>query len=229
MTDLNELNEKAKAQGLSRHNAVVNMNDYTVNNMKDSRELVRRAYMTDEAGAVVTNTENSAVFSFGNSHRVVAVLTNINEEGLMPAANRQFQIRYELMNRKKGAQLAEEMKKVKGNSSSLISISNQMKTEVLNASDVTFSSTQFAESGFEPSVIGTISTMKEGEISEPIVGKLGVYLVMLNKINNKELTAEQQQTEKQRKAYIKNMMLSQQLLPVLTKAAGMKDYRYKFY
>ena len=229
VTNLNELTEKAKAQGLSRHNAVVNMNDYMVNNMKDSRELIRRAFMTDEAGAVITNTENSAVFSFGNSSRVVAVLTNINQEGLMPMANRQFQIRYELMNRKKGAQLAEEMKKVKGNSSSLISISNQMKIDVLDASDVTFASSQFAESGFEPSVIGTISTMKEGEISEPIVGKLGVYLVMLNKINNKELSATQQQTEDQRKNYIKNMMLSQQLLPVLTKAAGMKDYRYKFY
>ncbi|MBP3419484.1 MAG: SurA N-terminal domain-containing protein [Marinifilaceae bacterium] len=229
VTTAQELVEKAQAEGVVRRSAILDKNDPNVSTMTDSRELVQQAFLTEDANSVISNRDNSTVFAFGNKVRVVAALTKVNPEGIVPLADRKAEIRLILTNKEKANIIAKELSAIKANSQSLTSIQSQTGLQVQNAEDVTFNSVQLPGAGIEPAIIGAISTMNTGEISEPIAGNNGVYIVMVNNKTTDEITDEMKGAEEYRAAYMLNMKLNQQLLPVLADMANVKDYRYKFY
>ena len=134
-----------------------------------------------------------------------------------------------LANKAKAEIISKELADVKANSQSLISMQSQTGLSIQDAQDITFTSIQLPGAGIEPAVIGAISTMNIGEISDPIVGNNGVYVVMVNNKTTETITDEMKGAEAYREAYMLNIKLNQQLLPALAKMANVKDYRYKFY
>ncbi|MBR2981015.1 MAG: SurA N-terminal domain-containing protein [Odoribacter sp.] len=229
ITTAEELIAKAQEQGLVRRSAILGKNDPVVSTMTSSRELVQSAFLTEEANSVISNREKSTVFSFGNKERVVAALTKINPEGIIPLQDRAGEIRMILANKEKANIISKELSAIKANSQSLASIQSQTGLDIQDAQDVTFNSMQLPGAGIEPAVIGAIASMEVGQISEPIAGNNGVYVVMINNKATEEITDEMKGAEEYRAAYMLNMKLNQQLLPALAKMANVKDYRYKFY
>ncbi len=229
VTTSEELIDKAQEQKLSRRTAILDKNDYMVNNMEDSRQLVQQAYLEKAAGKVLSNRDNSTVFSFSNTRRVIAALTQINDEGPIPFSDREIQIHQILVNKEKGKKIAEELSEIIARSESMEDIAAETGLELRNATDITFASVQIPGAGIEPLVIGAIPTLKVGEISEPILGNQGVFLVMVNDREEEEITPEDEFSEIYRSQYMLNVKLTQQLLPTLAKLAKVKDYRYKFY
>lgn len=229
VTNVEELIAKAQEQGLLRKSAILGKNDPVVSTLTDSRELVQQSFLTEEANSIINNREKTPVFAFGNKARVVAALTKINPEGIVPLQDRVGEIRMILTNKEKANVISKELAAIKANSQSLTSIQSQTGLEIKDAQDVTFASVQLPGAGIEPAVLGAISTMNVGEISEPIAGNNGVYIVMVNNKSAEEITDEVKNAELYRAAYMMNMKLNQQLLPALAKMANVKDYRYKFY
>lgn len=224
-----QLIAKAQENGVIRKSAILGKNDFTVSTLADSRELVQSAFLTEDNNSIISNRDKSPVFSFGNKARVVAVLTHINPEGIVPLADRVGEIRMILANKAKAEIISKELADVKANSQSLISMQSQTGLSIQDAQDITFTSIQLPGAGIEPAVIGAISTMNIGEISDPIVGNNGVYVVMVNNKTTETITDEMKGAEAYREAYMLNIKLNQQLLPALAKMANVKDYRYKFY
>lgn len=69
------------------------------------------------------------------------------------------------------------MIKSKMNGSSLASIASANKVTVMNAVDLTLENPSIPGAGFEPKVVGTAFSSKVGQVSQPIDGNTGVYVV----------------------------------------------------
>lgn len=203
-------------------------NDKTIPGMDNAREIIREAYLTDKTGNVLLTKEKSPIFESGNKF-TVAVLTEIQKEGIASLNSVASLIKRELIRQKKGEIIAKELEKDMSGSQSLLSIAQKAKAEVVDANDVNFNSVQLPGAGIEPKVIAEAVAMNEGEISKPIIGNQGVYIVTVNTKHVNEVTPEQIAQAKASMLQTNFYRVNYQLLPSLVKKAGVVDSRYKFY
>lgn len=71
--------------------------------------------------------------------------------------------------------------------------------------------------------------MKENQISKPIIGNQGVYVVVVNSRTAETVTPEQIAAAKNSLQQTNMTKIYYQTLPALIKKAGVIDSRYKFY
>lgn len=186
-----------------------------VDNLKSSRAIVRWAFEAKE-GAV------SDVFECGDQF-VVAVLTATRDGEYRPMADVQGELRYELLNEKKAAKVADDLKGV----TSIEEAAQKLGADVQVAEDVTLASYRFGAAGAEPAVLGAALRLAPGELSAPIKGIAGVYVVKgaekttVDATFNKE--AQMQQLN-MRTAY----SLPYQAMNLLEEKAEITDNRPKF-
>jgi hypothetical protein len=139
-----------------------------ITGIENPRQVVRWAF---EEGTKVNAV--STIFDLDNMY-VIAVLTKATEKGIQPLEDIKEMIKPQVLNEKKGAYLAEKMKAL-GNDWSKIEA--EMQTEKQEVPDLTFESRSLQGFGQESRVIGTVFTMEKGEVSKPIIGNAGVFLV----------------------------------------------------
>lgn len=223
-----DFDKKVSETGLTKRIATVNKNDKTIAGMDNARELIRRTYLTDKTGEVIVSNEELNIFETGNKY-TIAVLTEINEEGIAPLTSVKSQIKSILTQKKKGERLKQELEKSISGSGSLLSVAQKAGLDVKEATEITFNSFQLPGAGIEPKVIATATQLEEGKLSAPIAGNQGVYVIMVNSRTQDEVTPEQI-------AQMKNALLQSNLyranyqaIEALIKNAAIKDTRYKFY
>ncbi len=216
------------ANNQTKRIANLGKNDYQIAGIDNAREIIREAYMTEKPGYILTTKEKSPIFEAGDKFSVV-VLTGIQEEGIAPLNSVSAAIRAELIRKKKGEIIAKELTNAISGSESLLSVAQKANAEVMDATDVSFSSFQVPGVGIEPVLTAEVVTMKENEISKPIIGNQGVYVVVVNSKTVETVTPEQIEAAKrsieQTNLYTKFRLI----LPALVKNAGVVDTRYKFY
>jgi peptidyl-prolyl cis-trans isomerase D len=66
--------------------------------------------------------------------------------------------------------------------SSMEEISNELNVPVQSAGNINFSSFSIPGIGLEPSVVGTVASLEVDEISEPIAGNNGVFIVQVTSV-----------------------------------------------
>lgn len=99
---------------------------------------------------------------------------------------------------------------------------------VSKATDVTYSQGFIAGIGNDPKVAGVLFGLQPGELSKPIEGANGVYVLSLTGATPAELAPESiEQNRTQAQQALTGQLLSR-LTEGLRLAAGVKDYRYKF-
>lgn len=216
------------ANNQTKRIANLGKNDYQIAGIDNAREIIREAYMTEKPGYILTTKEKSPIFEAGDKFSVV-VLTGIQEEGIAPLNSVSAAIRAELIRKKKGEIIAKELTNAISGSESLLYVAQKANAEVMDATDVSFSSFQVPGVGIEPVLTAEVVTMKENEISKPIIGNQGVYVVVVNSKTVETVTPEQIEAAKrsieQTNLYTKFRLI----LPALVKNAGVVDTRYKFY
>ena len=223
-----DFDKKVSEVGLTKRIATLNKNDKSIAGMDNARELVRQTYLTNKTGNAILTNEGLNIFETGNKY-TIAVLTEINEEGIAPLTSVKPQIKNILIQKKKGEILKQELEKSISGSESLLSVAQKAGLEVKEAPEIPFNSFQIAGAGIEPKVIATATQMEEGKLSAPIAGNQGVYVIMVNSRTQEEVTPEQI-------AQMKNALLQSNLyranyqaIEALIKNAEVKDTRYKFY
>ena len=161
----------SKAQGaVSYTHLNLGKNDYQIAGIDNARDIIREAYMAEKPGFILTTKEKSPIFEAGDKFSVV-VLTGIQEEGIAPLNSVSAAIRTELIRKKKGEIIAKELTNAISGSESLLSVAQKANAEVMDATDVSFSSFQVPGVGIEPVLTAEVVTMKENEISKPDVYK----------------------------------------------------------
>lgn len=174
------LNEQPFDSAAAKSNLMVRIADevYRTNeqvmNIPQSRQIVRWAFENSKG-------EHSDVFECGKQ-LVVAIVAEKSESKYRELNKVADQIRNELARDKKAAILIAKMAEKKGSDTTLVALAQAFDQEVKKASGISYTSGQFGLAGWEPAVIGKATSMKANEVSAPIKGNNGVYVVAVTNV-----------------------------------------------
>lgn len=214
-----KFNQAIEEENLTkRYGRDLNKNDQRVGSLESPRKLVKWAFDA-EIG------EMSPIFELGDQF-VIAVLTEITEEGTMPLDDVRNRIERQLMNDKKKEVILAQLREEKESGKSLQEIAESMETEVQSASDVNFNAFQVTGAGVEPALVSLAVYSPVNEVSQPAAGNNGVYLVQ---VTNKEETETSVEDVQQQLKNNLNSKVSYQLLQTIRDNAEIVDNRSNFY
>jgi peptidyl-prolyl cis-trans isomerase D len=145
-----------------------------VGQLKASRPIVRWAFEAKEG-------QVSDVFECGQQF-VVAALTEVNDGDYRPLEAVRAELTYEATNNAKAAYIKDQLKGVE----SLEGAADVMGQTIQHVERVSLSDSRFGNAGMEPAVIGKALAQAENELSEPIQGNMGVFVVKTGAANNLE-------------------------------------------
>ena len=186
-----------------------------VGDLKSSRPIVRWAYEAKE-GAV------SDVFECGDRF-VVALLSEVNDEDYRTMADVDAELTMLAIKQKKAEMIKSELKNV----NSLAQAAEVLGSPVQQATAVTFGGYRFGNAGNEPAAIGAAIALNEGELSEPIEGNNGVYVLQVA-AKNKADGAFDEQAEIQQWTSRYAYSLPYQAISMLQDKADVTDNRATF-
>ncbi len=196
--------------------ADVKQNDFNVNGVGQSRQLVRWVY-ENKAGDV------SEPIEVGDRY-IVALVSGINPAGTLSPAEARPLVEGFVRNEKKAKQIVDG--KFKGNS--LEAIAASIGSPVLRADSLSFSTPFLPNVGSEPKIVGAaFNKSLQGKVSAPIAGLTGVFAV---KVESSSARPGMMDTETIRQTLTQgNRVAVFRGVQALKSAASIKDNRFKFY
>lgn len=226
---IEDLEKNVEQYGFQVQTSTINNSSHYITNISDTRKAIRWIFSEAEVGEI------SPLYECGdNNTLLVAALSEINEKGFMPMDKMPF-VRYEAIKDKKAEKI---MNDIKGKSFEEIAKVAGVKSDV--AERISFVSPTFVKSisANEPAISGVVSKMKAGEVSAPIKGNMGVYVVKLTSINKSgsEFNADNEQATLKATAnrYITDQFLNRytgtsQFINTLLDKANVEDNRYLYF
>jgi len=197
----------------------------TLPGLNNPRSLIISLFQA-EKGKIVLDNNQQAVFEVGDKY-VVAYCTRKQEDGIAPVKDVENDIRFALIKDKKAEVISDEFKKNSGSGKTIDDIAISMGLQVQEATQINFRSYTVPGAGTEPTLIAAATVAKQGEVSGPVKGTNGVYLLVANNISSaqgediKSLQARMSSTFQMRGNY--------EAYEALRKGANIVDKRYKFY
>ena len=190
--------------------------DESFGSVSNQRQIVKWAFASD------TKIGNVKRFEVPNVGHVIVKLKKINEKGLMAVEEALPQVEVLLRNKKK----AEKIKaKLKGNSLDAIAAAN--KVTVQNAIDLTIENPNLPNAGNEPKVVGTAFASKVGQLSKPIDGNAGVYIIVSKAVTKAPVLKDHKDYVAKVRQQVINY--SGRAMSALKNDADIKDNRAEFY
>ncbi len=215
-----KFDETAAAQNLNKRVAsYLGENDRQIPGLSSGRSIIRWAYEAKKGDV-------SDVFTLEEAY-VVAVLKNVRKKGIAPFEQVSGEINNTLHRQKKAEMIAASLSDAAKNAQSFSDLALSLNLPVESASAIAFSAFSIPNAGIEPKLIATATSMGEGNISQPVEGANGVYLVTVRQITEPEEGAAEQAKTRLSTTYT-NRSLSESI-QALRKAANIKDMRSKFY
>lgn len=194
--------------------AVINQGDRTLRGLEDSRDVVRWAYGAEQGDV-------SEIFTVGKDY-VIAMLTSIDNDEYASVDKVEAQLRAQVLRDKKYDYIVKEL-----SGSTLAEQAASLGSEVADFKDVTFASFYLEGPGFEPRLVGAITSSDKGVVSAPVKGFSGVYVFQVEDIQ----TADKQtaEGEKVRAQATYESMAQQFFLPAIQQMAKIEDLRGKYF
>lgn len=220
-----QFDEAVAQQQLNKKVATVGENDRNIAGLENARPLIRAAYDTEE-GDIILDQQGSTIFDLGDNF-VIATLASATEEGVADFEEVKPRIELAVTREKKADLLKEKVRNAMQGKSELAAVANDLNTTVESVSNINFGSVQIPGLGMEPAVVGTVSALNVDQISEPVAGNNGVYLVEVTSAN--DTPAGDINAEKQRLAQNLNFRASSQAYLAHQNHAEIEDKRSKFY
>jgi len=218
--NLETLEAMADERNVALTTASVQDADRNVSGLGEARNLVFWAYNEN-------TVLNSMKLDDQNNRIVVAMLSNITEEGTQEIEEVRLQIEIAVKREKSGEALTDEFNAHLSKASNIDDLAAAMNLATEQVNTMAFSS-NVIPGGFEPNVVGAFYGMEIGQLSKPVIGNNGVYVVyaddFIETTAPKDYTALKKQLEGQihpRVAYEVNAALRE--------LAEIEDNRAKFY
>ena len=208
-------NDAASAAAVTPRIASLAQGERTIRGLEDSRDVARWAY-----GAEVGDV--SEIFPVGKDY-VIAMLTEIDDNEFAPLEKVSAQIRAQVLRDKKYDYIVKEL-----SGSTLDEQAKSLGTEVADFDNVTFGAFYVNGPGFEPRLIGAISsTTAKVVLSAPVKGLSGVYVFEVDDIQTSDKqTAE---GEKVRAQAMAESMAQQFSVQAIQQMAKIQDLRGKYF
>ena len=220
-TTAEEFNAAIENQGLNKRTfPTMRTTTNYITGISNPRQIVRWAF--DENTKV---GDMSSIFDLDDMY-VVAVLTKAVEEGDAPYQDIAERYEYVIKKEKKGAMLAEQAKAYGTDYQKMI---DNLKGEKTTVDNVTFEGRGFGNFGVEDKVIGTVIGMKEGEVSEPIIGGNGLYVVKVMKETPAATTTDYSNIQREQRSKYNNQILNNAVYSALKDMTKIEDNSILFY
>ena len=220
-TTAEEFDAAIEAQGLNKRTyPSLRKNSNYITGISNPRQIVRWAF--DENTKV---GDMSSIFDLDDMY-VIAVLTKSVPEGVAPYEDIIERYEYVIKKEKKGAMLAEQAKAYGTDYQKMI---DNLKGEKTTIDNVTFEGRGFGNFGVEDKVIGTVIGMKEGEVSEPIIGGNGLYIVNIVKETPAAATTDYTNIQKEQRSRYNNQILNNAAYSALKDMTKIEDNSILFY
>lgn len=194
--------------------------DKSIAGIDNPREIIRWAYNADEAGLVSTEP-----FSFTDKY-VVAHLVEIREEGIATLEQKKDEVTMGAKKAKKAEEFIEDISKL--NAKSVEEIASRQNLQTSTAEGATFSSYTLPNVGREMNLYGPIFSLKQGELSKPVAGESGVYVLRVDKITEAPATKDYANAKMQAKSNF-TYRVDNEVTEAIKKKAAIKDNRAKFF
>ena len=220
-----DFDKAAAEQNLNKRTATIRETDRQVADLENSRPLIRSAYET-KAGNLVEDSQGSTIFDLGDNF-IIATVVSATEEGVASFEEVKARVELAVLNQKKNQFLVEKAKAALQNNNSLDAVASELGLTIREASNINFSSVQVPGIGIEPKVVGTATHMPANQLSSPIAGNNGVYIVEVYDVE--EGTGNELESEKMRLAQNLNFRATSQAYTVHREKADVDDQRAKFY
>jgi len=221
-----KFNEAVASQSLTKRVASdITPQQKTLPGLTSPRSLIISLFQTDR-GRIVLDNNQQAVFEVDDKY-VVAYCTKVQEEGIAPLKDVENDIRFQVSREKKAEVIAAEFEKNYQPGRSLEDIASAMGLTVQEATQVNFRSYSVPGAGVEPALIAAASVAEQGNVSGPVKGENGVFMLTVNS----STPAGDQDSEmlRERLTTTYQMRGSYEAYEALRKAANIEDKRYKFY
>ena len=224
-TNSEEFDVAVAEQKLSKRVISVRENDRQVAGLENARALIRAAYKADE-GDIIISSQESPIFELGDNF-VIAILTKVTDDGVAVFDDVRARVELGAVKDKKAEYLAEKANAAIAGKTDLSAIATELNSTVKNAANIDFNTYSIPGLGLEPAVIGTIASLDVDQISKPISGMNGVYIVKVTSVN--EGVAEDIASEQVRLAQSFSSRASVQAFEAHRKSVEIVDKRSKFY
>ena len=226
--NLEDLKKNAQAKGLAiLPTQPFRINDQGIGNIGQSeglRQVIRWAFEAkpgERSNTTFGLREQGEVY---NSKYIVAALKNVIPKGVPSVNDLKEQLTPYVKNRKKG-----EVLKSKITTSDLNAIAAQFSTKIDTAKGVTFNATMVPNLGGEAKVIGSVFTTEVGQVTKPVIGDNGVYVMKVTNKTTIENTAVDKNILRQQMAASIKGQIRNTILRGLRKKSDVEDNRAKFF
>ncbi|QZE13505.1 SurA N-terminal domain-containing protein [Halosquirtibacter laminarini] len=213
--------KQAEAMKVSPRIATLSKNQQAIAGITHSRSIIRSAFQAEEANKLILDNKQAAIFECDDNF-VVALLSSKQEEGISSFNTVKAQVKLAVVKEKKGVLISKELK-----GSDLNSIASANNTTVKTAENLNFASYAIPGAGIEPAVIGAAASCKLNQVSAPVVGNNGVYVVQVT--NKTKGTDNNVVAAQKRMSNEISYRAAFQAFNELREISDVKDFRIKFY
>ncbi len=229
---LQQLSEAAQKAGLQLvPSPPTRENDFQVGAVatgQEARDILQWAFNKKTSVGSVSKqifTIADQTGGYYDSKYVVAGLKSVRPKGYARVADVKDMIETQVANRKRGEILAAKIQ----NAGNMEAVASQFGVQVDAASNVNLLSPTLGQSGYEPRVVGRALGLKDGEVSKPIIGNSGVYIVSGGKLANEmETPSDLSMFRKQLSSGVSSQVRAR-LFSVMKKTAEIEDFRSRFF
>ncbi len=214
-------NKAVQEQGLNKRVAEnIKESDKVIAGLESPRQLIQWAYKSKEG-------EVSKTFDFGNKF-VVAHLVEAKDKGIAPFEQAKELVKGKVVTAKKAQMFKDKIAAKAGSAKTIEELAAALGVEVKNAEGVNFASSFVPNLGVEPALIGTVFSMKKGELSKPIEGTSGVFVVTPTAFTEPPPTKDYSNNIKQAVQQLQQRS-SYEVFNALKEKAEVVDNRGKYY
>lgn len=176
---------------------------------KAEDEILKLAYLGDvKIGDISTPIKD-------NDRYVIAMVSSIQVKGVPTFLDVENSMKRDLIEEKKAALLTTQMLEDK----SLKALAKRTKKEVVKA-EISFENPIIEGAGYEPELVGILfSGMKNGQFTKPLKGKMGIYVVQIEKSIKIDVSANNKDE------MLADLDIDSQLLAAMKKKAEIIDNR----
>ena len=221
-TDLEKFTEQAREFGLDPRFAPDITKDQTsIPGLDDPIQIIKWAY-TSDVGSV------SNIFSQDDKY-IVAVLTEAHEEGYADLESVRPELTLAVKKKKKAEKLVSQMDGELAGVTDLAQFGEDNDLNVGEATQIKFANTYVAGIGLEPLVVGFSMYFPLDQISEPLIGESGVFVISVTNRTEDQVADSDRTAARTRLKYAMESRSNYDAYNALVNAAHVKDNRLEIF
>ncbi len=218
-TDLEKFTEQAREFGLDpRFAPNISKDQQTIPGIEEPTRLTKWAYSAD-----VNSVSN--IFSQSDEKYIVAVLTEAREEGYADLDQVRAEVTLAVKKEKKAEALVSRLNEQLAGINDLNQFGAENNENVGEATQVKFANTYVSGIGLEPFIVGASMYLPVDQVSQPMVGENGVFVVSVINRTETPVAEEVDPMVKSRLKYTLESRSNYEAYNALLEAAKVQDNR----